>query len=535
MAETPINRPWLVRMHHRMRTVSFAMVFFATSLHIAGKNYSLVAWLFLVMLLLIYPHFQYWRSLRAENSTRAEMTNLLVDSVLLGVFIPTVEFADWLSFSVVLGTLSNNAANKGWRGIRESMLALLGGVLIGSAVGGFRFSPHTDWPATLFCIAGLGAYLLTMSNIGFSRNLQLRQTRETLRIREKELMSANETLLKSLVEIDELHERLREQANRDPLTGLYNRRYLDTTLERDLARCHREGKPLSLIMIDVDHFKKFNDRYGHQAGDDCLKSVARNLQASAKRASDLAARYGGEEFMLVLADTDITTARRLAEEVRQTIESLAMPHKDSRTGKVTISAGVAVMTNTSRTESGELLRAADEALYRAKHCGRNQVQVAPDRAQTTGTGEFPALNPVQLVWHSTYECGHPAIDDQHRELFAHGNNILAAIVSGKPHAEIAGLINTLIHDIDQHFHAEEATIAAAGFPGAGEHAATHRALLDHANRLLNRFHAGDLDVGELFRFLAHDLIARHILKADKILPSPLSPVNADSRMASIDF
>ena len=502
-------------MHHGMRTASFAMVFVATCLHLAGKNYSLAAWLFLATLFLVYPQFQFWRALRAPDSIKAEMSNLLVDSVLLGIFIAVVEFSDWLSVSVVLGTLSNNAANKGWRGIRESLVALAAGILVGMAIGGIHFAPHTEWPATLFCIVGLTGYLLKMNSIGFARNIELRRVRETLEAREKELLGTNQNLLESLLEIDALQERLREQASRDALTGLYNRGYLDATLERELARCQREGKPLALIMVDVDHFKKYNDRYGHQAGDACLKTLAHTLQSSAKRASDLAARYGGEEFLLVLADTDSATASRLGEELRRDVEALAIAHQDAGAGRITISVGVAVTTGEAPVEGAGLLRAADDALYRAKHDGRNCVRIAPHIPQPGEAGEDLATNLVQLVWHSAYRCGQPVIDEQHRELFGNGNRLLAAILSRRPRSEVAVLIDVLMRDVDRHFRDEETIIAAAGFPGAAEHAAIHRQLLDRAEDLIRRFQAEELGAGELFGFLAHDLVARHMLGADR--------------------
>ena len=495
------------------------MVFVAAALHLEGKAPGIAVWGYLVGLLLIYPHLQYWRSLRAKDSLGAEMNNLLVDSVLLGTFIAVVGFSAWLTFSVVLGTLTNNAANKGWRGIRQSMMALSGGVLIGVGVAGFRFSPETDWRATLFCMMGLGGYLLAMNNIGFSRNLQLRKTRKQLEVRETELLNANQALQKNIEEIDVLQGQLREQANRDSLTGLYNRRFLDTTLARELARGSRDGKPLSLLMIDVDFFKKYNDHYGHQAGDECLKVVARTLLASARRASDLAARYGGEEFSIVLTDTDAVTARRLADEVRQAIELLGMPHESSRAGRLTISVGVATMTGDAYRTVDALLHAADDALYQAKHCGRNLVRVAPELPASSNAESTLANDLVQLVWRSAYECGHSGIDEPHRDLFALSNIVLAAMASGRSRDETAELIERLVHELAEHFVEEEAIIAAAGYPSVAEHASTHRELLDRATRLVENFRAGVNDIGDVFRFLAHEVVARHMLESDRTFAS----------------
>ena len=268
-------------------------------------------------------------------------------------------------------------------------------------------------------------------------------------------------------------------------------------------------------MIDVDDFKKFNDRYGHQAGDNCLRSVADALQASAKRASDLIARYGGEEFTLVLADTQAADAQRVAETIRLSIEALAIPHEQSETGRVTVSLGVAAMTEDSYREVESLLRAADLALYRAKEDGRNQVQLAPETGQRPAAEEVNAENLVQLVWHRAYECGQALIDEEHQALFDKVNHLLAAILSARPADAVAPLIENLMRDIVEHFRAEETLITAAGFPGAAEHAAMHHELTDRAHELAGHFRAGDLGIGELFQFLARDLVALHILGADR--------------------
>jgi len=370
MTETTNKKPWLVQMHHRMRAISFALLFVAASLHIAGKDYSLSFWLGLVLVLLVYPHIQYYRACRAGNSVQVEMTSLLMDSILLGAFVAALQFPLWLTFSAIQGTLSNNAANKGWRGVGETILALLGGALLWVAVMGFRFSPETDWPTTLFCIAGLTWYLMTMGVMGFTRNRYLRQTRVTLQAREQELLSANECLRKNLDEIDVLQEQLRIQANLDPLTSLYNRRYLDSTLERELARCRREGQSLSLILVDIDHFKKINDTYGHQAGDAVLIQLSAILGGMA-RSGDVACRYGGEEFLLLMPTMSLDVAKERAEDLRAMFGGMTLPFGDFRL-QTTISIGISVYPGHG-TSADELIKCADRALYQAKHGGRNRV------------------------------------------------------------------------------------------------------------------------------------------------------------------
>jgi diguanylate cyclase len=193
-----------------------------------------------------------------------------------------------------------------------------------ACIWGFRFEPDTDWVTTLCCIVGLTFYLTALGQVAFTRILRLRVTREALQVRERELMEANDALHKNLREIDELQEQLREQANRDPLTGLYNRRYLDSTLERELARCKRDGNPLALILIDIDHFKQVNDTYGHQAGDEILLRLAA-LLAGMARAGDVACRYGGEEFLLLMPTMPMASARERAEALRSPSKRLKCP------------------------------------------------------------------------------------------------------------------------------------------------------------------------------------------------------------------
>ncbi len=169
----------------------------------------------------------------------------------------------------------------------------------------------------------------------------------------------------------------------DELTGLANRRLLQQTLHSEVPRNARARQSLALVMIDVDHFKKYNDHYGHPAGDVCLKAVANRILLGARRASDLAARYGGEEFVLVLPNTDETTARHIAESVRQAVEACQFPHCASPHGWVTISLGLAVVDPYRQQSPEELLTTADLQLYEAKKNGRNCVAVHTSTARTT--------------------------------------------------------------------------------------------------------------------------------------------------------
>jgi diguanylate cyclase (GGDEF)-like protein len=200
--------------------------------------------------------------------------------------------------------------------------------------------------------------------------LALKRERDIRRVRERELLG----LARRLEEVNRQLERL---SSLDALTGLANRRALDGFLEMEWRRTRRDHAPLSVVLVDVDHFKAFNDAYGHQAGDDCLRSVADVLGAAAHRPGDMVARYGGEEFAIVLSQTGAKGARVVAEGLRAQVEAMRIAHRGSTTSSVlTISAGVATAMPAEDGAVEAVMRAADAALYRAKRAGRNRVETA---------------------------------------------------------------------------------------------------------------------------------------------------------------
>ncbi|ETD39287.1 diguanylate cyclase [Pseudomonas chlororaphis subsp. aurantiaca PB-St2] len=158
----------------------------------------------------------------------------------------------------------------------------------------------------------------------------------------------------------------------DGLTGLANRRHLERNLELEWRRAARQRSSISLIMLDIDHFKRFNDRYGHVAGDHCICAVSRAISQHVRRPSDLAVRYGGEEFAILLPDTEPGGAYVLAESIRLAVQELVIEHVDNPGGVVTISLGVYTCVPAS-SDFKSLLTQADSALYMAKRAGRNQT------------------------------------------------------------------------------------------------------------------------------------------------------------------
>jgi diguanylate cyclase (GGDEF)-like protein len=164
---------------------------------------------------------------------------------------------------------------------------------------------------------------------------------------------------------------LEQLAATDALTGVANRRTLDHTLRHEWFRAQRTGKPLSLLMIDADHFKAFNDQHGHQAGDDALRALAKVISDNVRRPADLVARYGGEEFSVILAETDCAGAQQIAEHIRVAVEQL--PFLAGIESPITVSIGISTWTTNTDTSLEQLLFAADKALYLAKESGRNRV------------------------------------------------------------------------------------------------------------------------------------------------------------------
>lgn len=180
--------------------------------------------------------------------------------------------------------------------------------------------------------------------------------------------------VKNHLELKQYRDILEKQSLMDGLTGIANRRYFDESFDKEWRRALRSRETLSLVFIDIDYFKKYNDDYGHLAGDDCLRQVGKALKNSLQRAGDLVARYGGEEFVIILPATSLADAARVGEKVRSNIESLRVLHESSEVSEyVTVSVGIASMIPEKNMIPISLLEQADTALYQAKRKGRNRV------------------------------------------------------------------------------------------------------------------------------------------------------------------
>ncbi len=226
-------------------------------------------------------------------------------------------------------------------------------------------------------------------NSGFIRNAEGQPVKMVFIVRNISERKQTEQQIQKLVQQLEIERNAAQLSSRtDSLTGLANRRCFDETLNTEFFRLKRSGAPLSLILLDVDHFKKYNDYYGHLAGDDCLRQLGAVLKIIPERSADIAARYGGEEFVVILPETEGAGAEEMAEYIRKAVEALAIPHADSETAPwVTVSLGVVTIHASGFTSPEQVLVLADQEMYRAKQKGRNQVSARSGGQQTS-----PALS-----------------------------------------------------------------------------------------------------------------------------------------------
>ena len=205
-----------------------------------------------------------------------------------------------------------------------------------------------------------------------SSALRLRKEIKQRNAREKELEKTAKKLKNANKELERL-------ASLDGLTGLANRRLFDQTLEKEWKRAQREDNEMGLLMLDIDHFKYYNDTYGHQAGDECLKKLSAKIRDCLFRPGDFAARYGGEEFAVILPNTDEKGTKEVAEKLRQEIKDLKLEHKESPISEyVTVSIGAVCTNPCDKAGADRLVQAADQALYLAKEAGRDQVKIVDD-------------------------------------------------------------------------------------------------------------------------------------------------------------
>ncbi len=302
------------------------------------------------------------------------------------------------------------------------------------------------------------------------------------------------------LKLQESNERLTKQAVTDKLTGLHNRYFLEERLQEEFERADRYDEALSMVLFDLDHFKKVNDTWGHLVGDDVLMQAAATASYFI-RASDFLARIGGEEFALVMPQTPLKGAVKAAEKIRSALGQCIHPHA----GQVTASFGVA------QRMKGESFKnwyqRTDAALYRAKNNGRNCVASCSEP-------ELAPLATISLEWRSCWESGQEELDAQHRQMFELANVLLSANGPDVSKGSLLPPLERLLEHVREHFSAEEKILAAVHYPQAEEHGKLHHKLLAKAVRLKDGYLRAEIRPSAFFSFLVDDLVLEHLLKED---------------------
>lgn len=396
------------------------------------------------------------------------------------------------------------------------LVALVGGRLVSRPILELDEAARRVAEGDLSAKVGMTAFR-ELNQLAESFNSMILQLRDAFNRAEQAQSHLEEQVATRTAELQRANLELQELSRRDALTQLPNRRHFDEVLASEWDRARRASLSLSLIMLDVDYFKRFNDHYGHQAGDACLQAVAPILAERVRRPGDLAARYGGEEFAMILTDADTQGALGVAEAVRRAIAELAIPHAESPLGMVTASLGVATAIPDDGDVAAMLLHGADAALYLAKASGRNRVELS-----SVGSADQQPSS-IRLVWKAGHACGEPTIDSEHRELFQLANALLDLASSEVPLATLEGPLDHLLSSIIEHFAHEERILQQHGYAELDQHAELHRSLIARAQTLRAQLASGDIGFSDLVEFIVVEVVARHMLQADRAFYALFAP------------
>jgi len=305
-----------------------------------------------------------------------------------------------------------------------------------------------------------------------------------------------------LTQLEHRSEVFRSLATTDELTGLNNRHSLDGRIESEMERSARYGAPLSIIMMDVDHFKRVNDTWGHDTGDEVLKRIAA-IAVALVREPDSVYRWGGEEMIVLAPHTPLDGAVSLAEKLRKAIAAEAFP----RAGTVTASFGAGEFMPGEGEE--RWFKRVDQALYRAKNTGR-------DRVVAFGPADEIPVARVSVPWRREWESGERLIDDGHRRLLDRANDLLDLSLTGCSKESLLERMDALLSEIRTHFSEEESVLARVGYPGLTAHEGLHRDLIRAVAELRDKSEGEGVDAGLLLDFIVERVVMDHLVNADTL-------------------
>lgn len=288
-------------------------------------------------------------------------------------------------------------------------------------------------------------------------------------------------------------------AIKDKLTGAYNRYYFEKRVNDNIEEAEKFNESISMLMLDLDHFKNINDTYGHPVGDEVLKLIAARLN-SIIRKSDYLFRVGGEEFVVLMPMTDMFAADKVAEKIRAELEKIEHPVA----GKITASIGVAERLKLEMLD--DWYKRVDRALYCAKEGGRNCV---------VNYGENINYATAHIEWNKDWDSGNKILDKQHRELIDLGNTLMFMNLSNYEFYKIINQLEKLINHIENHFRYEEELIKEANFSDFEEHKQIHAKLVNKANELKSNCLNGTINKAAFFSFLLDDVVIDHMVREDK--------------------
>jgi diguanylate cyclase len=346
LPQAPAQSPEGLRFARRMylpRAAGLAFGCFAIASVFWQQGASTPVWAALAFNALLWPHVAYLIAANSRNPRRAELRNLIFDSACGGAWIALMKFNVLPSVMLAVMLSMDKVSVGGTRLLARSASAMFAAALLAGALTGFEVRLETSMLTIFACLPLLVSYPMIVGFVTY---------RLSRRVREQ-------------------NQRLAELGRTDGLSGVPNRAYWEEAVEREFQRHARHGGPACLLMLDIDHFKAINDRYGHTVGDDVIRGVAEVLR-DCVRGQDTVGRYGGEEFGVVLPETSLEGAAAIAERIRRRVEGAALAREGVR-----CTASIGIAEATAKLESRiQWINSADQALYKAKANGRNRVERA---------------------------------------------------------------------------------------------------------------------------------------------------------------